>query len=88
MIQHPLPSNCKFYVESYPPILDTNSNLQILCYTNQNKERSINYKIDWRKRIHGQFVPVTTVQGNTYTCGINDIGAYINAEITVNILFS
>lgn len=86
MLQHPLPSNCKFYVESHPPTLDTNSHLQILCYTNRTKERSINYKIDWRKRINGMYVPVTNVQGNSYSCTSADLGAYINAEITVKLL--
>ena len=83
MIQHPLPPTCKFYVESYPLSLDTASHLQILCYTNHNKERPINYKIDWRRRIAGLFLPVTNVQGNTYICTASDLGANIIAEVTV-----
>ena len=70
-----------FIIETTPTVPETNSNINIICYKNQNQKDILRVRIKWFRIKNGQFKAIEGATGNTYQCEPSDLGAKIKAEI-------
>lgn len=71
-----------FEVEAAPKIPETNSNINILCYADKSRLKTIHVKVKWWRLKNGQLREIEGLKGNTYHCEPSDLGSKIKALVT------
>ena len=79
-----IPEDSRFFLELTPSDhVETSSNLTVLTYTDNDKKEIVPCDFRWTRIVDASVVELGESRSSGYICQPSDLGATIQAEVTV-----